>query len=104
MRKDYELIKNDFNLLNGEYRELEEKFRDSQIENKQLREEIKKISELNIFLSAKIKKHELQKELLSKDISSSLENLSLVTKNYKKNKNTLGDLVHFYSSRISILT
>lgn len=88
-------MKNDYNLLTGEYRELEEKHRDSQIENKHLREEIKKLSELNIYATSKIKKYELQKELLSKDISSSLENLSLATKSYKKSKKTLADLVDF---------
>jgi len=95
-KKDYELLKNDLKLLTGEYRELDDKYRDSQIENKHLREEIKKLSELNIFATSKIKKYELQKELLSKDISSSLENLSLVTKNYKKSKKTLADLVFFF--------
>ena len=90
------MLKNDLKLLTGEYRELDEKFRDSQIENKHLREEIKKLSDMNIFASSKIKKYDLQKELLSKDISSSLENLSLVTKNYKKSKKTLADLVPLF--------
>ena len=88
------MLKNDLKLLTGEYTELEDKFRDSKIENKGLREEIKKLSELNIYATSKIKKYELQKELLSKDISSSLDNLSLITKNYRKSKKSLADLVN----------
>lgn len=93
--KDYELLKNDLRLLHGEFNDLEEKYSESQNENKLLREEIKKLSELNIYATSKIKKYELQKELLSKDISSSLENLSLMTRKYKKPKKSLADLVDF---------
>ena len=86
-------MKNDLKILSGDYNELEEEYRASQVENKQLREEIKKLSELNIYATSKIKKYELQKELLSKDISSSLDNISLITKKYKKTKKSLADLV-----------
>lgn len=94
--KDYELLKNDLIILQGEYNDLEEKYLESQNENKLLREEIKKLSELNIYANSRIKKYELQKELLSKDISSSLENLSLMTRKYKKPKKSLADLVDLY--------
>lgn len=82
-------------LLTGEYNELDEKYRDSQNQNKHLREEIKKLSELNIYATSKIKKYELQKELLSKGISSSLDNLGLISKKYKKSTKSLADLVIF---------
>lgn len=75
---------------------MEEKYKDSQKENKFLKEEIKKLSEINIYLTSRVKKYELQKELLSKDISSSLENLSLINKKYQKPKKTLADLVILY--------
>lgn len=66
----------DNNELHEKYEKLMENF-------KCMKDENKKLNDMNMFLSTKLNKFEMQKELLSKDIAKNIDNLSLILSSKK---------------------
>jgi hypothetical protein len=73
--------------------ELRDKIKELIDDSRRYKEELRRMNEINGFFQTKVKKGEMQKELLSKDIASSLDNLSLISKSYKYETSSFADVV-----------
>lgn len=79
----------DNNELHEKYEKLMENF-------KCMKDENKKLNDMNMFLSTKLNKFEMQKELLSKDIAKNIDNLSLILSSKKVSNINFSDTVRFF--------
>lgn len=65
-------------------------------ENFKLQDEVKRLKEMNMSLNSKIKKNDVQRELISKEIYLNPENKSGIFKNKNHFKNNMAMVVRLY--------
>jgi len=90
--EDYEDLKNNYVLLERENEELRAKLNEIFDDNRDLKNELKKLRELSVTASTKINKSMLHKELASKDLINN-DPATILTKNYNTTFSTFGDVL-----------
>lgn len=83
--------------------ELKDKLKEMGIENKALRDEIKRLNQIIDVANVKINKNLLHRELLSKDLAGAGDSLAILNRNYNVRFPSFGEVVCFHtiSKRIS---
>ncbi len=92
-KQDYEDLKNDVLIKDNENDGLKTDLKNLMEENFKLQDEVKILKEINMSLIAKIKKNDVQRELISKEIHLNPENKSLIFKNKNHFKNNMAMVV-----------
>lgn len=86
-------MKNDVLLKENENDGLKTDLRNLMEENFKLQDEVKILKEINMSLIAKLKKNDVQRELISKEIHLNPENKSAIFKNKNHFKNNMAMVV-----------
>ncbi len=89
-------MKNDALIKETENENLKVDLKNLMDENFKLQDEIKKLNEINMSLISKLKKHEVQRELMSKQFNLDSEKKNSIPKNKNRFKNNFAMLVILY--------
>ena len=90
--EDYEDLRNNYTMLEGENDDLRAKIKELMEETKSLKNDIRLLKEINITSAAKINKNLVHRELISKDLINN-DPSSILTKNYSTAFCSFGDVV-----------